>query len=272
MPRSRPRRRVLALGCVATAAAAAAAGCGLGSGGGGGAPSGPSPASALSGHHLTVLAAASLSGAFSTGEKALERSAPGFSAAISFAGSQQLVSQVEAGAPADVVATADMASMERLVAAGLVEAPVPFARNRLEIVVATGNPKGVRGLADLARPDLITVLCDPAVPAGRYGRQALERAHVTVAPRSLELDVEAALDKVRGGEADAAIVYATDVTAAGGAVTGVAIPDAQNVVASYPIAVVRSTSDRAAAEAFVEEVVGGRIAAVLRARGFLAAA
>src|SRR2546421_717981 len=100
-----------------------------------------------------------------------------------------------------------------------------FARNRLEIIVAPGNPKGVRGLADLAREDITVVLADGSVPAGAYAAQALSRADITVTPKSLEADVKAAVARVTGGDADAAIVYATDVHAAGGRAAGVEIPD-----------------------------------------------
>lgn len=217
---------------------------------------------------LTVLAAASLTEAFADGERRLESANPGFHATYSFAGSQQLVMNLERGAPADVVATADEPSMARLVAAGLVETPRSFARNRLEIVVGRGNPKAVRGLADLARPDLSLVLEDASVPAGRYARQALERAGVIVHPRSLELSVKAGLEKVASGDADAGIVYATDVAAAQPRVSGVVVPDDQNVLAVYPVAVVSAGHDRAAARAFADAVVGGAVQEALRARGF----
>ncbi|MFN2568284.1 MAG: molybdate ABC transporter substrate-binding protein, partial [Candidatus Dormibacteria bacterium] len=201
---------------------------------------------------MTILAAASLTEAFLDGGRDLQRAQPGFSPAFSFAGSQQLVTNVRGGAPADVVATADPESMQSLVAAGLVDAPRTCARNRLQIVVARGNPAGVHSLADLAGGHVAVVLADPSVPAGRLARRALQRAGVEVMPRSNELDVRAALQRVESHDADAAIVYATDVVSAGNRAEGVAIPDAQNVDAVYPIAVVRSTRNRAAADAFVD--------------------
>jgi len=121
---------------------------------------------------------------------------------------QVRVAQVEAGAPVDVIATADPEAMARLVRAGLVDAPRTFARNRLAIAVEPGNPERIAGLADLARSGLKVVLADPSVPAGRYARQALERAGAAVRPVSLELDVKAVARKVETGEADAGIVYA----------------------------------------------------------------
>ncbi|MEA2672311.1 MAG: molybdate transport system substrate-binding protein [Chloroflexota bacterium] len=255
--------RILGIVAVATVVA----GCG----GSSVAPASPSPsgrASTLTGP-LTVLAAASLTEAFTDARKALEAGNPGLAITDSFAGSQQLVSQIQSGAPADVVATADQASITTLASAGLVDTPTVFAHNTLEIVVAPGNPRGVRGLADLARPDLIVVLEDPSVPAGKFARQALQKAGITVAPRSLELDVKSELQKVAMGEADAGIVYVTDVSAAGSRVTGVPIPDGQNVTATYPVAVVKASRHPAAARAFVGEIVSGAGQRALRARGFL---
>src|SRR5947209_8163912 len=116
---------------------------------------------------------------------------------------------MRAGAPADVVATADEESMAKLVSAGLVEPPRDFAKNKLQVVVARGDPRAINGLADLARSTLKVVLADPSVPAGKYARQVLDAAHVTVKPVSLELDVKSVLRKVAAGEADAGIVYVT---------------------------------------------------------------
>jgi molybdate transport system substrate-binding protein len=219
---------------------------------------------------VTVFAAASLTEAFHDEQARLAGADPGLHLSFDFAGSQALVSQIRQGAPADVLAAADQRTMQTLVAAGLVEPPVTFARNRLEIAVAPGNPRHVGGLADLARPGLTVVLDDPSVPAGRYSAQVLRRAGVTVHPASRELDVKAALAKVVSGEADATIVYATDVRAAGARVAGVPIPVGQNVVASYPVAVVRASRHRAAARAFVAWLTSPAGRAVLRAHGFVA--
>ena len=201
----------------------------------------------------TVLAAASLTEAFE------ELGGADFS----FAGSQSLATQLEQGAPADVIATADERVMQRLVDAGLVEEPAAFAGNELVIAVEPGNPKGVRGLADLGRDDLVVVLADPSVPVGAYAAGVLERAGVTVRPSSLELDVKAVLAKVTSGEADAGIVYATDTD------DGVEIPDDQNIVATYPIAVASDAPHPEAARAFVRRVLGERGRDVLRRHGFL---
>jgi len=187
----------------------------------------------------------------------------------SLAGSGALIASIRQGAPADVVATADTASMELLVDAGLVESPITFATNRLEILVAPRNPRGVGGLSDLSRPDLKVVVVDEDVPAGRYTAQALRTAGVTVRPVSKEVDVKAAASKVTTGEADATIVYASDVQAAGSAGRGVEIPERLNVVAEYPIAVVKATRNPAAADAFVRAVVDERGQTALRRHGFL---
>jgi molybdate transport system substrate-binding protein len=219
---------------------------------------------------LTVLAAASLTEAFNDAKTKLTASDPGLSVTYGFAGSQALVTQIQNGEPADVFASADTTNMNKLVAAGLVDPPVTFARNKLEIAVAPGNPKNITGLADLARPGLKVVLEDPSVPAGNYARQALAKLNVTVHPVSNPLDVKSALLTVTSGEADAVVVYVTDVSSSGGKAQGVAIPDSQNIVATYPIAVVKATKNQAAAQAFVDSMVSGIGQQALLARGFLA--
>jgi molybdate transport system substrate-binding protein len=257
-------RRGASLCMVAVGSAACLAACG----GAGSSRAHAATGASLTGS-LTVFAAASLATTFTAAEPELEAAHAGFTATYSFAGSQQLVRNIIDGAPADVIATADTATMQQLLTRGLVEPPQTFARNRLEIAVAKGNPKHIARLADLAHAGVTVVLADPSVPAGAYARQALLRAGVTVSPRSLELSVEAALEKVESGDADAAIVYATDIAAAGGLVARVAIPDADNVIATYPIAVVKGARNPAAARAFVALAVSGAIQAALRQRGFL---
>jgi len=228
----------------------------------------PTPSPALTGS-LTVLAAASLAAAFDTAGSALESAGAGFRVTYSFGGSQQLVQNIIDGAPADVVATADTTTMQRLVVAHLVSAPRVFAHNVLEIAVAPGNPKHIGSLAALTTPGVTVVLADPSVPAGAYAAQALRRAGVAVTPRSLELSVSSALEKVESGDADAAIVYLTDVVAAQGKVAGVAIPAADNVVATYVVSMIDASPHAAAALAFIDEVLSGRIRTELRRRGFL---
>ena len=136
--------------------------------------------------------------------------------------------------------------------------------------VAPGNPKGITGLADLAKPGVTVVLEAPGVPAGDYTRQVLTSKGITVSPKSLETDVKSALAKVTSGEADATVVYVTDVAAAKSTVTGVTIPDADQPSITYPIAVVKASSNQAAAAAFVQSAVSGEVQKDLIAAGFLA--
>lgn len=216
---------------------------------------------------LKVFAAASLTAAFIKLGGEFSAAHPGVKVTFNFAGSQALATQIQQGAPADVFASADTANMDKV--KNLVGPPQPFASNLLEIVVARGNPKGVKGLADLARRDLKVVLEAPTVPAGRYARQALDAQHVTVHPVSLEDNVKAVVTKVALGEADAGIVYVSDVKAGGDTVQGVAIPRDQNVPATYPIAVVKASQHPQDAQAFVDLVRSAQGQQVLQSFGFL---
>jgi molybdate transport system substrate-binding protein len=201
---------------------------------------------------ITVFAAASLTAAFDTIGAEFERAHPGTMIHFAFAGSSTLVAQVQQGAIGDVFASADQPNMQKLIDAGLTAgSPSIFARNRLQIVVPAGNPKHITGLPDLGRSGLIVVLCAPAVPCGRYALQSLQKANVTVKPASQETDVKAVLTKVSLGEADAGIVYTTDVKAAGAQVQGINIPDALNVIADYPIVVLKDSQNVGLARAFI---------------------
>ena len=218
---------------------------------------------------VRVMAAASLTDVVEAGADALEADDDTWVLASPvFGGSQDLARQLAEGADADVIALADTEIMDVLVDGDLVEDPVVFATSRLAIAVSPDNPKGIERLEDLARDDVRVVLADPSVPAGRYAAQALARAEVEVRPRSLELDVRSALAKVTSGDADAAIVYVTDVRSSDGAAEAVDIPEEDNVVARYPVAVVRRAADPAAARAYVEELVSGRLQQLLRDAGF----
>ncbi|TMC70669.1 MAG: molybdate ABC transporter substrate-binding protein, partial [Chloroflexi bacterium] len=181
---------------------------------------------------------------------------------------QTLTSQLTQGAPVDVFASADTAHMTVVQDAGLLSGqPTIFAHNKLEIAVAKGNPKGIHSLADLARPGLVIVLADPSVPAGKYAAQALAKAGVVVRPASLEQQVTGIMSKVALGEADAGIVYVSDVVTSG-QVEGVAIPDAQNVIADYPIAGLKGAQNQAGANAFISLVLSSDGQAILKAAGF----
>ena len=216
---------------------------------------------------VNVFAAASLTGAFP--------SLPtynGIVANYNFAGSPTLVTQIENGAQAEVFASADTANMEKLQKDGLLaDSPRVFAHNKLEMVVAAGNPKAINSLRDLARSDIIYIAAGPTVPAGKYAAQVLAKAGVIVTPKSLETDVKSVVGKVELGEADAGIVYVTDVTAAGSKVQGVPIPDDENVVAMYPVAVLKSAHNGAWAEGFIDGLFSAPGQAVLARYGFLPA-
>ena len=218
---------------------------------------------------LNVFAAASLTEAYNQAKTALVAANPSLNLTYNFAGSNALVAQIQQGAPADVFASADTKNMDTLVKAGLVETPTTFAKNKLEIAVAPGNPKRIAGLADLARPDVTVVLEAPGVPAGDYTRQVLAAQTITVHPKSLETDVKSALAKVTSGEADATVVYVTDVAAAGAKVEGVTVPDADQPNITYPIAVVKATKNHAGAQGFLDSAVSGEVQKALVAAGFL---
>jgi molybdate transport system substrate-binding protein len=145
--------------------------------------------------------------------------------------------------------------MEAVAKAGLPgSAPVVFTKNVLEIAVPPGNPGHVTGLADFAKPDLTLAVCAPQVPCGAAAQRVFAAAHVSARPDTQEQDVKAALTKVELGEVDAALVYATDVKAAGGKVEGVEFPEAQDAVNSYPICVLKAAPNAAGARAFVDLV------------------
>jgi molybdate transport system substrate-binding protein len=236
-------------------AVAALAVAGLCSSCGTSAPASTSP-SAVSGT-ITVFAASSLTAAYTAIGKDFEKAHPGSMIKLSFGGSSTLVAQIQQGAIGDIFASADQPNMQKAVDAGLVaEPPSIFAHNRLEIVVGAGNPKRVTGLSDLGHSGLIVVLCAPAVPCGRYAAQALQKAGVTVKPASQETDVKAVVSKVALGEADAGIVYVTDVKADGAGVQGVEIPPSLNVVADYPVAILKDSQNAPLAKAFVSYLLG----------------
>ena len=216
---------------------------------------------------ITVFAAASLEPAFDKIGARL-KTTNDIKTTFNYAGTQTLTAQLQQGAQGDVFASADIAHMTTLRDAGLLSAPAKlFAHNKLEIAVAKGNPKHIQTLADLSRSRLVLVLADPSVPAGKYAQQALSKAKVTVHPASLELQVTAVLTKVALGEADAGIVYVSDVVTSG-KVDGVTIPDEQNVIADYPIAGLKSAANAAGAGAFIDLVLAPDGQATLKAAGF----
>lgn len=230
----------------------------------------PSP-TPLSGP-ISALAAASLTDSFNALGTAFKAANPAVTVKFSFAGTPTLVTQIEQGAPADVFASADTANMDKLKGDGFTTGTSQvFARNKLTIVVAPGNPKGISGLADLAKPGVIYITEGPMVPAGKYALQALAMAGVKVTPKSLETDVKSVVSKIELGEADAGIVYTTDVKAAGSKVQGVPIPDAYNVIATYPIVAVKAGTNSAVANAFIAYVLSAAGQSTLQSFGFLSA-
>jgi molybdate transport system substrate-binding protein len=229
------------------------------------------PSASLSGT-ASVFAAASLTDSFKALGTAFQTAHPGTTVQFNFAGSPTLVTQIEQGAAADVFASADTTNMDKLKTDGFTaDSSQVFAHNKLEIVVAAGNPKGITGLADLAKPGLIYITAAPTVPAGKYALQILASAGVKVTPKSLETDVKSVVSKIELGEADAGIVYVTDVKAAGSKVTGVPIPDSVNVIATYPIVSVKGAKNSNLANAFVAYVLSAEGQATLQSFGFLPA-
>jgi molybdate transport system substrate-binding protein len=240
--------------------------------GSGGGNASTSPSAAPFSGTVSVFAAASLTAAFNALGTDFQGAHSGVNVKFNFAGTPTLVTQIEQGAPADVFASADTTNMDKLKGDGFTTGtPEVFAHNKLEIVVAPGNPKGITGLADLTKSGVIYITEAPNVPAGKYALQALRMAGVTVTPKSLETDVKSVVSKIELGEADAGIVYTTDVTAAGSKVMGVPIPDAVNVIATYPIVAVKATTNTAAASAFIAYVMSAAGQAKLQSFGFLPA-
>ncbi|MBD7956198.1 molybdate ABC transporter substrate-binding protein [Microbacterium sp. Sa4CUA7] len=216
---------------------------------------------------LSIFAAASLQGAFDELATAFEARHPSLEVLpIGYDGSSTLATQIVEGAAVDVFASADEPTMQRVVDAGLADAPAPFATNTLALVTPPGNPAGVAGLADLADPDLIVVLCDVAVPCGAASIALLDAAGVTAVVDSHEQNVTAVVTKVATGEADAGLVYVTDAAAAD--LDTVAVPGTADVVNRYPIVDLATSAHPAAAAAFVAFVQSAEGQRVLAAHGF----
>ncbi|MET0975595.1 MAG: molybdate ABC transporter substrate-binding protein [Leifsonia sp.] len=257
--------RVLAAG-LAVAVSVAVAGCA-------GPSASPEPVSTgaagapLAGT-VMVFAAASLTDSFDTIAADFSAIHPGVDVVPNYGGSSALAQQIVQGAPADVFAAASEAAMTTVTDADLSDEPTVFATNTLEIVVPAGNPAGITGLADLARPELAIALCDVAVPCGAAADQLFQAVAMTAAPDTLEEDVKAVLTKVSLGEADAGLVYRTDVLAGGAEVEGIEVPEAETVVNRYPIARISASANGDAAAAFIDYVLSPAGQATLAAAGF----
>jgi len=221
---------------------------------------------------INVLAASSLTGAFTIEANVFHYLAPGVTINLDFAGSQTLVQQVQQGAPADVIATADETSMRTLSTANLLATNAfLFAHNRLTILTEKRNPKNIQSLADLARPDVKVSLCAPVVPCSKLALQILGNAKVTVTPVSQEAAVKDVVTKVSTGEVDAGITYVTDALAATSTTDSVRIPDENNVINAYPVAEPRTAQDDLVARSFIFFLFTPLGQNILKFNGFIGA-
>ena len=224
-----------------------------------------------SGGSITVLAASSLTDTFNQLGRQFMAAHPGVKVTFSYGASSTLASSITQGAPADVFAAASPATMKTVTDAGDASGtPTTFVKNQLVIAVPPGNPKNIKTLQDLANPALKVVLCAPAVPCGAAATTALTAGNVTVKPVSQAQDVKSALSPVELGEADAALVYRTDVKAAAGKVDGVEFPESAQAINNYLIAALKNSKDLTDAQAFVAYVLSPDGIKVLTDAGFQA--
>jgi len=234
-----------------------------------GTATGTAQATKLSGT-VVVFAATSLTDAFNKIGSQFEQANPGVTGKYNYNGSSSLATQINQGAPADVFASASPKNMTTVTDEKMTSsAPKDFAANSGEIMVEAGNPKNVKTVADLANSSLKVVTCAPDVPCGALATAIFKNAGVTVKPVSQEENVGGVVTKVSLGEADAGIVYVTDVKANGTKTTGVPIPDNQNQVTDYPIAEIKGAPNAAAATAFINYVLGADGQAILQSFGFM---
>jgi molybdate transport system substrate-binding protein len=263
---SRPCRTHSSRWCLAAILAVLALGsaaCGEGTVG-----EGTGDGSAIDGS-ITVFAAASLEGTFTELALRFEEAHPGAEITLNVAGSSDLATQIAEGAPADVFASADTSTMDRLVGAGLLSGdPTDFATNTLQLAVPPDNPADVASLADAARPGVKTVVCAAQVPCGAMAARVEEAAGIDLTPVSEEASVTDVLGKVRSGEADAGLVYVTDVRTAGGSVLGILVPEATGVITTYPIAGLAGSAEGTTTRAFLDFVTGTNGRIVLEEAGF----
>lgn len=229
--------------------------------------SGGASSSALTGQ-ITVFAAASLTGSFTDLGKKFEAAHPGTKVNFSFGASSGLATQITAGSPADVFASASAKTMDTVVAAKAADTPTTFAKNVMEIAVPADNPAKITTVADLAKPGVKVALCAAEVPCGVGARAVFTNAKLTVKPVTEEVDVKATLTKVQLGEVDAGVVYVTDVLAAGDKVKGIPIPADVNASTSYPISTLTASKNKALAQAYVDYVLSSDGAQALTDAGF----
>ncbi|MGH3413749.1 MAG: molybdate ABC transporter substrate-binding protein [Marmoricola sp.] len=249
------RRRAAAVVVAGLLAVGALAGCGSGAGSSGDAT-------------ITVFAASSLQEAFTTLGHRFERRHPGTKVVFSFGPSSGLAQQIQAGAPADVFASASPVDMRQVVTSGDVGRPATFTSNRMEVAVPPANPGHVQRLSDLARPGVKVAVCQAKVPCGEVAAKVFHNAGLTVHPATQEVDVKSVLSKVSLDEVDAGVVYVTDVEAARGKVKGVGIPAGVNATTAYPIATVKDSQHARLARQFRDLVLSPTGRTVLSSRGF----
>ncbi|TRW47338.1 molybdate ABC transporter substrate-binding protein [Georgenia yuyongxinii] len=217
---------------------------------------------------LTVFAAASLNKVFEELGTVVEQAHPEVSVTFSFAGSSDLVSQILAGAPADVLATANESTMTQAVEGGAVAGePTVFAENVLTLVVPAGNPARVTGL-DASLDGAALVVCAPQVPCGAATVALAELMGVTLNPVSEESAVTDVLGKVTSGQADAGLVYSTDAAGAGDAIEVIEVPEADQVVNRYPVAVLEGSQVPELAQLWVDTLTGEAGREILAGAGF----
>ena len=259
-PRQLPR--VLLAGCVAVAALVLA-GCSSSS-------SSSTTASGKPTGTLVVFAATSLTDAFNKIATQFQKANPGVTVKFNYNGSSSLATQINQGAPADVFASASPTNMKVVTDAGdATGTPQTFASNTGEIMVETGNPMHIKTVSDLANSKVKTVVCAPAVPCGALAQDIFKNAGVTVKPVSEEQNVGGVVTKVTLGEADAGIVYVTDIKANENDAAGVPIPAGQNDITKYPIVEVKGAPNATAAKAFMSYVLGPNGQQVLASFGFM---
>jgi molybdate transport system substrate-binding protein len=218
-------------------------------------------------HTVAVFAAASLRSVFTDLSAAFTGANTGAQVELNFAGSADLLTQLTQGARGDVFASADTTTMDRAARADLLAGPpTAFATNALTIVVAPGNPKGIKGFRDLGRVGL--VMCAAQVPCGAALPRIQQDAGMALHPVSEEPSVSDVLNKVTSGQAEAGVVYLTDARSAGDKVSVVAFPEAARAVNSYQIAVLKDAADGALARRFVDLITGPAGQQAMRAAGF----
>ena len=217
---------------------------------------------------LEVYAASSLATPFEYAGLAFEKNT-GVKVQFNLGASSDLARFVQEGAPADVFASADVANMDKVESEDLLASPsVVFATNNLEIIVEKGNPLNISSLEDLSNPDLIFVTTNPDVPIGKYTAEVLRKAGVSITPDSFESNVKGIMLKVASGEADAGIVYHSEVIASDGQVQGVKIPTEFNIVAEFPIGIIKNSANKQEAQRFIDYLLSPEGQSLLTQYGF----